>query len=134
MVWYFVTATRAARPPPTTESETIAAVRRVPIFMGIWPFAKGKGVGPPSYGARINPGFTMRGEGLVVRDARRCRAPHREGLMDLIRRNRQSLRLEGCATGIRALNTTPQSRGSMRPSCAKYSPRNERAQGRPGAR
>jgi len=35
---------------------------------------------------------------------------------------------------MRALDTTPQSRGSMRPSCAKHSPRNERAQGRPGAR
>ena len=35
----------------------------------------------------------MRGEGLVVRDARRCRAPHHEGLTDLIPRSRQSLRL-----------------------------------------
>jgi hypothetical protein len=33
MVWYFVAATYAERPPPTADSEIIAAVRRAPIFM-----------------------------------------------------------------------------------------------------
>jgi hypothetical protein len=37
-----------ARPPPTVESETMAAVRRVPIFMGCGPFRMVGAGGPPS--------------------------------------------------------------------------------------
>src|SRR3954447_9598821 len=38
----------------------MAAVRRVPIFMGCGPFTMEKGCGPLSYGVRINLRFTVR--------------------------------------------------------------------------
>jgi hypothetical protein len=50
MVWYFEAATYTASPPPTAESETMAAVRRVPIFMGFWPFALVRAVRATSIG------------------------------------------------------------------------------------
>ena len=87
------------------------------------------------FAARSQTTRPLHANGLMVRDARRCRAPHHEGLRPHPEEARSAVSKDVAPAPNNAPDTPSRSRRAMRPSCERISAqKKQRARGMPGAR